>query len=171
MPEVLFSEIDMKKILVIHGPNINLLGKREPQIYGNFSLEEINKEIGIVAKEEEVLIETFQSNSEGELITRIQQALGRFDAIVINPGAYTHTSIAIRDAITAVGIPTVEVHLSNIHKREEFRKVSMLADVVVGQISGFGMDSYLLGLRAAASLLRKGKDSEKKCLPGDKKEV
>ena len=142
----------MKKVLVIHGPNLNLLGKREPEIYGSLSLEEINKEIERLARQEEVSIETFQSNHEGDLVTRIQDAMGRFHAIVINPGGYTHTSVAIRDAIIAVGIPTVEVHLSNIHKREEFRRRSLLADVVSGQIAGFGVDSYLLGLRAALSI-------------------
>ncbi|MBI4619956.1 MAG: type II 3-dehydroquinate dehydratase [Desulfobacterales bacterium] len=146
----------MKKILVLHGPNLNLLGKREPQIYGNLSLDEINREIERLAKKEKVSVETFQSNSEGELVTRLQEAMEKFHAIVINPGGYTHTSVAIRDAITAVGIPTVEVHLSNIYQREEFRKKSMLADVVVGQIAGFGLDSYLLGLRAAIGIVKKG---------------
>lgn len=145
----------MKKILILHGPNLNLLGKREPQIYGKLSLDEINREIERVANKEKVSVETFQSNSEGELVTKLQQAMGKFQAIVINPGGYTHTSVAIRDAITAVGIPTVEVHLSNIYQREEFRKKSMLADVVVGQISGFGVDSYLLGLKAAIGIVEK----------------
>ena len=143
----------MKRILVIHGPNLNLLGKREPQIYGSLSLAHINEEIEKVARKEGATVETFQSNSEGELINRIHEAMGRSDAIVINPGGYTHTSVAIRDAIIAVGIPAVEVHLSNIYKREEFRKRSMLADVVVGQVAGFGMDSYLLGLKAAIGIL------------------
>ena len=142
----------MKKILVIHGPNLNLLGKREPEIYGSLSLEEINKEMERLARQEEISIETFQSNHEGEIVTRIQNALGKFHAIVINPGGYTHTSVAIRDAIIAVGLPTVEVHLSNIHKREEFRRKSLLADVVSGQIAGFGVHSYLLGLKAAMSI-------------------
>ena len=142
----------MKKVLVIHGPNLNLLGKREPEIYGSLSLEEINKEIERLARQEEVSIETFQSNHEGDLVTRIQDAMGRFDAIVINPGGYTHTSVAIRDAIIAVGIPTVEVHLSNIHKREEFRRRSLLADVVSGEHASNAYDCYLLGLRAALSI-------------------
>ena len=146
----------MKRILVLHGPNLNLLGKREPQIYGKLSLDEINREIERLAEKEKVSVETFQSNSEGELVTRVQEAMGKFHAIVINPGGYTHTSVAIRDAIVAVGIPTVEVHLSNIYQREEFRKKSMLADVVVGQIAGFGLDSYLLGLRAAIGIVKKG---------------
>jgi 3-dehydroquinate dehydratase-2 len=146
----------MKKILVLHGPNLNLLGKREPQIYGRLGLDEINREIEKLAKKEEVSVEIFQSNSEGELITKVQEAMGNFHAIVINPGGYTHTSVAIRDAIVAVGIPTVEVHLSNIYQREEFRKKSMLADIVVGQITGFGLDSYLLGLKAAIGIVKKG---------------
>ena len=145
----------MKRVLVIHGPNLNLLGKREPHIYGSLTLDEINKRISKLAEEERVTVETFQSNSEGELVTKIQESMGVFDAIVMNPGAYTHTSIAIRDALIAVGIPTVEVHLSNIHNREEFRKVSQVADIAVGQISGFGPDSYLLGLRAAANIIKK----------------
>ncbi len=148
----------MRRVLVIHGPNLNLLGKREPETYGNLTLQQIDERIMKVAQEEGVSVETFQSNSEGELISRIQEAMGRFDAIVINPGGYTHTSVAIRDAIIAVSIPTVEVHLSNIYKREEFRKKSMLADVAVGQIAGFGVDSYLLGLRAAIGILDKKVD-------------
>ncbi len=145
----------MKRLLVIHGPNLNLLGKREPQIYGKLTLEEINKKIERTAKEEGVSVEVFQSNYEGELVTKIQEAMGVFDAIVINPGAYTHTSVAIRDAIVAVGIPAVEIHLSNIYKREDFRTKSMLKDVVIGQIAGFGVDSYLLGIRAAVGILKR----------------
>ncbi|MDY7031020.1 MAG: type II 3-dehydroquinate dehydratase [Thermodesulfobacteriota bacterium] len=145
----------MKRILVIHGPNLNLLGKREPHIYGSLTLDEINEQITKLAEEKRIAVETFQSNSEGELVTKIQEAIGIFNAIVINPGAYTHTSVAIRDAVIAVGIPTVEVHLSNIHKREEFRKVSKLADIAVGQISGFGQDSYLLGVRAAINIIER----------------
>jgi 3-dehydroquinate dehydratase-2 len=144
----------MKKILVIHGPNLNLLGKREKDLYGEVTLEEINKELKALGKMLKVLVDIFQSNSEGELVTKIQKSMGKYGALVINPGAYTHTSIALRDAILAVEVPTVEVHLSNIYQREEFRKKSMLADVVVGQITGFKVDSYLLGLRAAAKLVR-----------------
>jgi 3-dehydroquinate dehydratase II len=143
------------KILVIHGPNLNLLGKREPQIYGNRTLEEINS---LLKKEADALgiqIESFQSNSEGEIVTRIQEAMGKFDGIVINPGAYTHTSVAIRDAISSTGIPTVEVHISNIHRREGFRKKSFISGVAFGIISGFGEDSYLLGLKGLVNHLRK----------------
>jgi len=144
----------VKKILVIHGPNLNLLGKRETDVYGHITLEEINKQIGKLADELGVSVDYFQSNSEGELVSEIQKTMGNYEALVINPGAYTHTSIALRDAIAGVGTPTVEVHLSNIYQREDFRKKSMLADVAVGQITGFRVDSYLLGLRAAANLIR-----------------
>lgn len=141
-------------ILVIHGPNLNLLGKREPEIYGNVTLEEIDRMIGALAKELDVAVSFFQSNHEGELVQKIQDSLGTVHAIVINPGAYTHTSVALRDAVLSTGIPTVEVHLSNIYKREEFRRHSYLSDVAAGQVTGFGPDSYLLGLRAAVSVLR-----------------
>jgi 3-dehydroquinate dehydratase-2 len=142
-----------KTILVLNGPNLNLLGKRQPEIYGRLTLEQINKKIRALAKELGVEIEIRQSNSEGELVNWIQEAPERFDAIVINPAAYTHSSVAMRDAITAAGIPTVEVHISNIYRREEFRKLSYIAGVSVGQITGFGAESYLLGLRAAAGQL------------------
>lgn len=143
-----------KRILVLHGPNLNLLGKREPKIYGRLTLAAIDEKIRALAKELEVEVETRQSNSEGELVTWVQEADREFGAIVINAGAYTHTSVALRDAIAAAGIPAVEVHLSNIYQREEFRRKSLLAEAVAGQITGFGAQSYLLGLRAAASLLR-----------------
>ena len=143
----------MKKILVIHGPNLNLLGIREPEVYGSLTLEEINKRIKTLAESLGVTVDFFQSNKEGELIDRVQKAYNTFDAIIINPGAYTHTSVALRDAIISVGIPTFEVHLSNIYKRESFRHKSYIADIVVGQISGFGINSYLLGLRAAVDYL------------------
>ena len=142
----------MKNILVIHGPNLNLLGKRETDVYGDITLDEVNKQIGKLADELGVSVDYFQSNSEGEMVSEIQKTIENYEALVINPGAYTHTSIALRDAVAGVGIPTVEVHLSNIYQREDFRKKSMLADVAVGQITGFGVDSYLLGLRAAANL-------------------
>jgi 3-dehydroquinate dehydratase-2 len=145
----------VKKILVIHGPNLNLLGKRETDVYGDITLEEVNKQIGKLAVELGVSVDYFQSNSEGELVSEIQKTIGNYEALVINPGAYTHTSIALRDAVAGVGIPTVEVHLSNIYQREDFRKKSMLADVAVGQITGFRVDSYLLGLRAASNLIKR----------------
>lgn len=145
---------DRKKILVLNGPNLNLLGKRQPEIYGRLTLEEINQEIRSLAKEIKVEVEIRQSNHEGELIGWVQEASKEFGALVINAGAYTHTSLALRDAVVAAAIPTIEVHISNIYKREEFRKHSFLAEVVVGQITGFGLNSYLLGLRAAANCLR-----------------
>jgi 3-dehydroquinate dehydratase-2 len=142
-----------KKILVLNGPNLNLLGKRQPEIYGRLTLEQIGKRMHALAKELGVEVEIWQSNSEGELVGWIQEAPKQFGAIVINPAAYTHSSVAIRDAITAAGIPAVEVHISNIYKREEFRKHSYVAGAAVGQITGFGVQSYLLGLRAAVEQL------------------
>jgi 3-dehydroquinate dehydratase-2 len=141
----------MTSILVLHGPNLNLLGAREQSMYGSLSLKEINATIEELARQENVRVDIRQSNLEGELVTWIQDAKSRFDAIVINPAAYTHTSIAIRDAIAAVEIPTVEVHLTNIYKRESFRHRSYIAGVAVGQISGFGPTGYLLGIQAALS--------------------
>lgn len=142
-----------KRILVLNGPNLNLLGKRQPEIYGKATLADIEKQVRVLAKELDVEIDFRQSNSEGELVTWIQESTGKFDALVINPAAYTHTSLAMRDAISAAGIPTVEVHLSNIHKREPFRHHSYIAEVAVGQIAGFGVQSYLIGLRAAVAQL------------------
>ncbi len=141
------------KILVLHGPNLNLLGKRQPEIYGRLTLQQVNVQIRALARELGLEVEVRQSNSEGELVTWIQEAPKKFSAIILNPAAYTHTSVALRDAISAVGIPTVEVHISNIYKREEFRKYSFVAEAAVGQIAGFGVQSYLLGLRAAAEQL------------------
>ena len=140
-----------KKILLLNGPNLNLLGTRQPEIYGKMTLVQIEKKVRTLANELGVEVDFRQSNNEGELVTWIQQAAGQFAALIINPAAYTHTSLAMRDAISAVGIPTVEIHLSNIHKREQFRHHSFIAEVAVGQIAGFGLDSYLLGLRAAVS--------------------
>jgi 3-dehydroquinate dehydratase II len=143
-----------KKILVIHGPNLNLLGEREPNVYGKVTLDKINAELKKLAKKEGVLIDTVQTNIEGEIIDHIQKAKRKYGAIVINPGGYTHSSVAIRDAISSVKIPTVEVHLSNIYAREEFRQTSVIAPVAAGQISGFGKNSYLLGLKAAIDLIK-----------------
>ena len=142
-----------KTVLVLHGPNLNLLGRREPEVYGALTLDQINDRLRALADELGVTVEIVQSNAEGDLVDRIQDAAGTAHAIVINPAAYTHTSVAIRDAILAVGVPVVEVHLSNIHAREEFRHRSLISDVAVGQISGFGVDSYLLGLRAAVRVI------------------
>lgn len=145
----------MKKILVVHGPNLDLLGRREPKIYGRTTLKEIDKNLKALARKNRISLTIVQSNHEGEIVDLIGGARGRFDAIVINPAAYTHTSVAIRDAIAASGVKTVEVHLSNIYAREEFRQTSLIAPVCVGQISGFGADSYLLGLQAANLLKAK----------------
>ena len=143
----------MKRILVIHGPNLNLLGKREPDVYGSVTIDQINSDLKKLADERGISLEIIQSNHEGEIVEMIGKANGRFDAILINPAAYTHTSIAIRDAISASDIPTVEVHLSNIYAREEFRHTSLIAPVAKGQVSGFGKMSYLLGLEAAIGLI------------------
>lgn len=140
------------KILVIHGPNLNLLGTREPGVYGSRTLAEIDAAIRALASELGIEAETLQSNSEGDIVTAIQSR--QYDVLVINPAAYTHTSIAIRDAIAAVGRPAIEVHLSNIHRREEFRRHSYVAGVATGQISGLGPEGYLLAVRAARELLR-----------------
>ena len=143
----------MATILVLHGPNLNLLGVREQAVYGASSLKDINAAMEGLAKELGARVEFRQSNVEGELVTWIQDARGRFDAVIINPAGYTHTSIAIRDAIAAAEVPTIEVHLSNIYKRESFRHRSYVAGVALGQISGFGPTGYLLALRAAVDHL------------------
>lgn len=146
----------MARILVIHGPNLDLLGRRQPEIYGKFSLDEINKRLKELAQQENVEIEILQSNHEGKIVDAIGSAQKqKFSALLINPAAYTHTSVAIRDAIEATELPAVEVHLSNIYAREEFRHTSLIAPKAVGQVSGFGPDSYLLGLRAAIRLIKK----------------
>jgi 3-dehydroquinate dehydratase II len=143
------------KILVLHGPNLNLLGSRENDVYGSVTLDAINRELEGLAKAEGVKLAIHQSNAEGDLVDWIQKAAGAFDALLINPGAFTHTSIALRDAIAGVGIPAIEVHLSNIYRREAFRQHSYIAGVAVGQISGFGSDSYVLGLRAAVAHVKR----------------
>lgn len=142
---------DILKILVLHGPNLNLLGGREPSVYGSVTLDEINGMLSELAAELGVEVTCRQSNHEGELIDLLHNAVDT-DAVVFNPGAYTHTSLALRDAIAAMGIPTIEVHLSNIYARENFRSKSVIAPVASGQISGLGVTGYLLALRAAVSL-------------------
>ena len=139
------------KILVIHGPNLNLLGTRETGVYGDVSFEALNGRIRALSKDLGMETEIFQSNSEGAIVDAIQQR--SYDLLVINPAAYTHTSIAIRDAIAAIGRPAIEVHISNIHRREDFRKHSYIAGVATGQISGLGVEGYLLALRAAQKIL------------------
>ena len=140
------------KILFLNGPNLNLLGQREPSLYGKDTLADIEAAVRNRAEQRKVIVEFRQSNVEGELVTWIQTARGNFGVIVINAAAYTHTSIALRDAIAAVAIPTIEIHLSNIHAREEFRHKSVIAPVCRGQIAGFGPQSYILGLEAAIGL-------------------
>ncbi len=145
------------KILIINGPNINLLGTREPEIYGNLTLDKINEKLSVYSDDIGVELETFQSNIEGEIVDKIQWAKDFCDGIVINPAAYTHTSVAIRDAISAVKLPAVEVHISNIHQREEFRRHSFIAPVCIGQIAGFGFNSYRLGLEAVVDYINSKK--------------
>jgi 3-dehydroquinate dehydratase-2 len=143
----------MKKILVIHGPNLNLLGTREPGVYGKVTLSQINSSLKKLAAKRKAGLTVMQSNIEGKIVDAIGKARGRFDAILINPAAYTHTSVAIRDALSAVSLPAVEVHLSNTHSREEFRHTSLISPVVKGTIMGFGQNSYYLGLEALLDLI------------------
>lgn len=146
--------MEQLSILVLHGPNLNLLGKREPGVYGTVTLDEINQLLEREAEALQVKVSLFQSNHEGALVDTIHAAMGKHQGLLINAGAYTHTSVAIRDAIAAVAIPTVEVHLSNIYKREDFRHHSYIAPVSIGQISGFGSQSYWLGLIALVNHLK-----------------
>jgi 3-dehydroquinate dehydratase II len=140
------------KVLVLNGPNLNMLGKREPEIYGHDSLDDINNRLALFARTVNISIDCFQSNHEGALVEKIQEAMGRVDGIIINPAAYTHTSVAIRDALLLHKIPIVEVHLSNIYKREEFRHHSMVSGVATGQIAGLGVQGYQLALSAIRTL-------------------
>lgn len=145
-------------VLIIHGPNLNLLGRREPGIYGTNTLQQINDNLKELAKEMGVEIRVYQSNSEGEIVSFIGENADWADGIVINPAAYTHTSVAIRDALSAVSLPVVEVHLSNIFRREEFRHHSYISPIAVGIISGFGPESYYLALRALINVINKKKE-------------
>ena len=140
------------KILFLNGPNLNLLGQREPEVYGRATLKDIEAQVRERANALGVGVDFRQSNSEGELVAWIQEAKGKFEVIVLNAAAYTHTSIALRDAISAVGVPAIEIHLSNIHAREEFRQKSLIAPVCCGQISGFGVNSYVLAVEAARNV-------------------
>lgn len=150
----------MITIQVIHGPNLNVLGRRETRVYGETTLNEIDRVIRDRAKELGIEVNIIQSNHEGVIVDTIQEAADRCDGILINPAAYTHTSLAIRDAIAAASIPAVEVHLSNIHAREPFRHQSLVAPVAVGQISGFGCNSYILGLQAVVDSIQRNKEAQ-----------
>ena len=141
------------KILIIHGPNLNMLGKREPEIYGSETLDEINNRLVALGDKMGITINTFQSNHEGDIVTTIQNAIGTIDGIIINPGAYTHTSVAIRDALLIHDCPLIEVHLSNIYKRESFRHKSLIADIATGQIAGLGSLGYELALNAIRHMI------------------
>ena len=145
-----------KRILVLHGPNLNMLGKREPEVYGALTLEQLNAELAAQAAKLGVAVECRQTNHEGVLVDMIQAAEGAYDCIIINPAAFTHYSIAVRDALAAISTPAIEVHLSNIYRREEFRHHSVTAPVTVGQIAGFGSQGYILALYAAVDIIMRG---------------
>jgi 3-dehydroquinate dehydratase-2 len=143
----------MKSILILHGPNLNLLGEREPEVYGRMTLAEIDRRLSDLGQPMGLEVRTFQSNSEGGLIDALHQARAWAQGVIFNPGGYTHTSVALRDAVAGIGLPVIEVHLSNVHAREEFRRLSMIAPVCVGSIAGFGWRSYFLALHALADIL------------------
>jgi len=147
------AETSLPRVLVVHGPNLNRLGSREPHIYGRQTLDEINATLAALGQRLGVGVDAFQSNHEGDIIDRIQQVAGAYAGVIINAAAYTHTSIAIRDALAALTVPVIEVHLSNIHKREAFRHTSLMAEVVTGQIIGLGSAGYSLALRAMAEMI------------------
>jgi 3-dehydroquinate dehydratase-2 len=141
------------KILVIHGPNLNMLGTRETELYGNTTLDEINKNLEKAGESKGLSVETFQSNHEGDIVQKIQQAIGAYSGLIINPAAYTHTSIALRDALLLLDIPIIEVHISNIYQREPFRQKSMIADISTAQLTGFGVQGYTMALEAMAVII------------------
>ncbi|CAG0988889.1 3-dehydroquinate dehydratase II [Myxococcaceae bacterium] len=144
----------MPRVLVVHGPNLNLLGSREPHVYGTTTLDEIDSRLASAAREAGANVDCFQSNHEGALVDRIQESPASFDGILINPGAYTHTSVALRDALAATSLPVVEVHLSNVHAREEFRRHSFVSPIAIAVVCGFGWRGYLLGLEGLLAHLR-----------------
>ena len=148
------NQAAIPKILVIHGPNLNMLGKREPAIYGSKTLEDIDSSLIEEGHRLTLSVECFQSNLEGAIVEAIQQAHGKVAGIIINPGAYTHTSIAIRDALLLLDVPIIEVHLSNIYQREEFRRKSMISDIATAQLTGFGADGYIMALNALSRMIR-----------------
>ncbi len=150
----------MPAILILHGPNLNLTGQREPDVYGALTLEDINRRLQDLADSQGVTVRFFQSNHEGALIDALHEAFQWADGVVFNPGAYTHTSYALRDAISAIGLPVVEVHMSNVHAREAFRHRSMVSAVCVGQVVGFGWRSYLLGLSALCQMIESGREGQ-----------
>ncbi len=143
-----------KHLLVIHGPNLNMLGKREPEIYGSTTLYEIDAKLKALGEMSDIRVETFQSNHEGAIVEKIQEAVGKCHGLIINPAAYTHTSVAIRDAILLLDVPVIEIHLSNIYKREPFRHKSMVADIATAQISGFGVQGYYLALKGIVGRMK-----------------
>jgi 3-dehydroquinate dehydratase-2 len=144
---------DKARVLVIHGPNLNMLGRREPEIYGKTTLEEINSDLKKLGEKLGIMVETFQSNHEGAIVDKIQEAAATQKGIIINPAAYTHTSIAIRDALLALDIPIIEIHISNIYKREPFRHKSLISDVAFAQITGLGINGYMIALKALAEMI------------------
>lgn len=149
-----------REVLVVHGPNLNMLGQREPEIYGHTRLEDVDSQLVHLGKRWGMNVNTFQSNGEGAIVDALQEAVGKAEGLIINPGAYTHTSVAIRDALVGLNIPSIEVHLSNIHKRESFRHTSLITDVVNGQILGLGINGYYLALRALADIIGAAKATQ-----------
>jgi len=153
------KEKNVPAVLVIHGPNLNMLGKREPELYGKTTLDTIDRNLKTRGEQLGLYVESFQSNHEGAIVETIQSAFGNYQGVIINPAAYTHTSVAIRDALLLLDVPIVEIHLSNIDKRESFRHTSMIADIAAGRIAGFGAHGYVLALKAMAKIILTPKPS------------